>query len=411
MGKRILFLVFIFTLATAVFTVALSPADATTREMAPVQADGVTLVNAFPNITFKSLVALANAGDERLFAVEQLGRIRVTFPDGDTTTAPVFLDISDRVRAGGERGLLGLAFHPDYDQNGFFYVNYTQERDGKLYTRISRFGTAADLNAADPDSEQILLEIEQPYNNHNGGALAFGPDGYLYIALGDGGGVGDPEDNGQNLDTLLGKILRIDVDGTSNGRNYAIPSDNPFVNQPGLDEIWVYGLRNPWRISFDRETGDLYIGDVGQFMWEEVDFQPADSNGGENYGWRLKEGNHCFDPADNCDPGGLTDPVHDYNHSVGCSVTGGYVYRGERPSSLLGTYIYGDYCGGQIWGLKQASDGSWENAVLAQLASPVAGLTTFGEAANGELYLAQLSGQIYRLVITGRMRFLPVVAR
>ncbi len=264
-------------------------------------------------------------------------------------------------------------------------------------TVIARYAVSANPNVADPQSAQILLTIPQPFSNHNGGQLQFGPDGYLYIGTGDGGSGGDPQNNGQSLGTLLGKILRIDVDRSS---LYAIPPDNPFVRRNGAKrEIWAFGLRNPWRFSFDRLTGDMFIGDVGQASWEEIDFQQANSRGGENYGWRLMEGKHCFNPSTNCDPGTLTLPIVEYDHSLGCSVTGGYRYRGARLPQLFGSYLYGDFCSGRIWRAARTSRGRWTTAEL--LDSPYM-ISTFGEDEAGELYLAHYTqdatAAIYRFV-------------
>jgi glucose/arabinose dehydrogenase len=320
----------------------------------------------------------ANDGSGRLFIIEKYGAIRI-LENGQLLEEP-FLKIDDRVNDdGNEMGLLGFAFHPDYEQNGYFYVNYTGP-DGD--TRISRFQASG--NIADPTSESILLTIPQPYQNHNGGAVAFGPDGYLYLGLGDGGLAGDPQKNGQNTQTLLGKILRIDV---NSGDPYVIPADNPFGN-----EVWVYGLRNPWRISFDRANGDLWIGDVGQGEWEEIDYFPAGSAPGANYGWSIMEGNHGYDGEPQP---GLLLPVAEYSHSSGdgCSVTGGYVYRGSMPE-WNGIYIYGDYCSGKIWGLLQ-SNGTWQNQFLFSVGITI---TSFGEDEAGELYFASDSGDVYKLV-------------
>ena len=297
---------------------------------------GAVAIKAEPVITgLSSPVGITHAGDGsgRLFIVLQGGRI-VIF-DGVKILSSPFLDITSVVSSGGERGLLGLAFHPNYVGNGSFYVNYTNTAGD---TVIARYSVSANPNQADPTSADILLTIPQPFSNHNGGQLHFGPDGYLYIGIGDGGSGGDPQNNGQDLGTLLGKILRIDVD---KGPPYAIPPDNPFFG-PGdgaLDEIWAWGLRNPWRFSFDRLTGDMFIGDVGQNSWEEVDFQPASSAGGENYGWRLMEGNSCYNPATNCNDSTLTLPILVYDHTVGCSVTGGYRYRGSKNPALDGFYL------------------------------------------------------------------------
>ena len=343
-------------------------------------------------------VGITNAGDGsgRLFIVLQGGRF-VIF-DGMQVLSSPFLDISSLVSFGGERGLLGLAFHPDYAANGFFYVNYTNTAGE---TVIARYSVSGDPNLADPASAKILLTASQPFANHNGGQLQFGPDGYLYIGLGDGGSGGDPQNNGQNLGTLLGKILRIDVDVVDDNREfYYIPPDNPFVG-PGdgaLDEIWAWGLRNPWRFSFDRSTGDMFIADVGQSSWEEVNFQPANSTGGENYGWRLMEGNNCFNPASNCNNGSLTLPILVYDHSAGCSVTGGYRYRGSKNPDLYGLYLYGDYCSGLIWGAQEDGLGGWNTTVLLDTNFLI---STFGEDESGEIYFADLSatnGTIYRVV-------------
>ena len=318
----------------------------------------------------------ANDDSSRLFIIEKLGYIRV-YQNGQLLDVP-FLDITDRVNdSGNEMGLLGLAFHPDYEQNGFFYVNYTGDGGN---TRISRFQASG--NFADSNSETVLLLIEQPFPNHNGGALAFGLDGYLYAGLGDGGLAGDPYKNGQNTTSLLGKILRIDV---NNGNPYAVPSDNPFGN-----EVWAYGLRNPWRISFDSATGDLWIGDVGQGDWEEIDYLPAGSLGGANFGWSIMEGNHGYDGE--AQPG-LILPAAEYSHNEsGCSVTGGYVYRGSM-SEWNGIYLYGDYCRGTVWGLI-LSEAGWQFQVMFETGVTI---TSFGQDESGEIYLASDNGSVYHL--------------
>jgi glucose/arabinose dehydrogenase len=339
---------------------------------------------------FSAPTGVTSAGDAsgRLFVTEKAGTIRI-FDDRSVLPEP-FLDISDRVNAGAsEQGLLGLAFHPNYAENGYFFVNYT---DGSGGTVVSRFSVTDGPNRADPASEEVVLTQAQPAVNHNGGNLVFGPDGYLYIGLGDGGASGDRFGNGQNLGTLLGAMLRIDV----NELPYSIPPDNPFVDDPNArGEIWAYGLRNPWRYSFDRATGDLYIADVGQNVYEEVDFQPADSAGGENYGWPIMEGLHCYPESANCDPAGLVQPVAEYDHTEGCSVTGGYVYRGERFPAMQGVYFYGDYCSGLIWGLAPAADG-WS---VRQLASANASISSFGQGEDGEIYFVDLArGTLSHLV-------------
>jgi glucose/arabinose dehydrogenase len=328
-------------------------------------------------------------GSGRLFVVEQPGLVRIV-ENGALLPTP-FLDVRDRVESGGnEQGLLGLAIHPDYASNGFFYVNYTA-RQGGGDTVIARFAVSAgDPNLADPGSEKVLLGVDQPYRNHNGGGMAFGPDGYLYISLGDGGSANDPEGRAQSLDTLLGKLLRIDVDG---GDPYAIPADNPFAGGGGEPEIWLYGLRNPWRFSFDRLTGDLYIADVGQGQWEEIDFLAAGAPGGANYGWDFREGAHPFEGEP---PAGLelVDPIFEYQHGFGCSVTGGYVYRGQALPEWRGIYVLADYCSGRVWGLLRGADGAWQSQELFQSGFSI---TSFGEDQDGEVYLMDRSGTIYRL--------------
>lgn len=317
------------------------------------------------------------AAQGKLFIIEKQGRIRMV-ENGQLLDAP-FLDITDRVnQSGNEMGLLGLAFHPDYANNGYFYVNYTGKGG---HTRISRF--QAHENLADMNSEKVLLLVEQPYSNHNGGALVFGPDGYLYAGLGDGGLAGDPHKNGQNTNVLLGKILRIDI---NNGDPYSIPADNPFGN-----EVWAYGLRNPWRMSFDMATGDLWIGDVGQGDWEEVDYLPSGQGAGANFGWSVMEGNHGYDGEPQ--PGMML-PVAEYGHNEGgCSVTGGYVYRGAMPE-WNGVYLYGDYCTGKISGLI-LSEGSWQASPLFETRELI---TSFGQDESGEVYFSSDKGSVYRLI-------------
>jgi glucose/arabinose dehydrogenase len=325
-------------------------------------------------------------GSGRLFLIQQSGLI-YTARDGSLEAQP-FLDIRERVGSqGNEQGLLGLAFHPRFAENGYFYVNYT---DLNGNTVIARFQAQAGADQADPASEKRLLFVAQPYPNHNGGHLAFGPDGYLYIGLGDGGAAGDPQDNAQNMGTLLGKLARIDVDG---GDPYAIPADNPYINGGGLAEIWASGLRNPWRYSFDPLTGDLYIADVGQNQWEEVNYLPAGAAGGANFGWDYREASHAFSGSP---PAGLAliEPVAEYDHTQGCSVSGGVVYRGQRLPAWQGVFLYGDFCSGLVWGLKPDAAGGWQNERLFELDARIAG---FAEDASGELYLVSLTGEIYRL--------------
>jgi len=320
-------------------------------------------------------------GTGRLFVVEKYGLIRI-IQDGNMLDTP-FLDINRRIGSrGNEQGLLGLAFHPHYPENGYFFVNYT---DNNGNTVIARYKVTADPNVADPNSEVVLLNVNQPFANHNGGVLAFGSDGYLYAGLGDGGSGGDPQGNAQKLDILLGKVLRLDVDSAE---PYAIPPDNPFGN-----EIWAYGLRNPWRFSFDRFTGDLYIGDVGQNSWEEIDYVPAGTPGGLNFGWNYFEGTHTYKGTS---PNNIsfTSPVAEYGHDSGhCSVTGGYAYRGAMPE-WNGIYLYGDYCSGTIWGLIR-SDGGWQVQILYEARMNI---SSFGQDHSGEVYIVGYNGQILRLV-------------
>ncbi len=344
---------------------------------------------------FSHPVAVRHAGDGsgRLFVVEQDGRIAVV-EDGTVRGEP-FLDIVSQVQSGGnEQGLLGLAFHPDFEENGFFFVDYTHDAagSGPDVTRVSRFTVSVeDPNLADPGSEVVLLQFDQDFSNHNGGDLQFGPDGYLYIATGDGGSARDPNARAQNLGSLLGKLLRIDVDG---GRPYAVPPDNPFVDvHTARPEIWAYGLRNPWRFSFDRKTGDLFIGDVGQNEVEEIDFQPAANTGGENYGWSCMEGDSQVD-FNPCDGSLLTAPILVYNHQLGCSVTGGYRYRGAI-TEMNGRYVFGDFCSGRIW-FASESGGEWN---AEEWADTGISISSFGEDETGELYVTDLSrGEVYRFV-------------
>lgn len=353
----------------------------------------IALVPRYNNLAAPTGVTHAGDNTGKLYVVEQGGRIRII--DNGTLLAAPFLDISARVVSGGEQGLLGLAFPPGHAASGRFYVNYTRISDGA--TVIARYQRTTDPNAADPNSEVVLLIVPQPFANHNGGQLAFGPDGFLYIGMGDGGSGGDPQNNAQNPASLLGKMLRIDVESAPDpGLAYAIPATNPFAQTTGFrGEIWALGLRNPWRFSFDRLTADLYIGDVGQGSFEEVDFQAAGSAGGENYGWRIMEGAHCFDPAI-CSQAGLVLPVAEYDHGQGCSITGGFVYRGQAFPALQGFYLYADFCSGRFWSLKR--DGTaWQNSLL--LVEPHS-ISSFGEDEAGNLYAADLAaGVVYEIVV------------
>ena len=340
----------------------------------------------------------AAPGDRtRLFVVEQPGRIRV-LRQGTLLGAP-FLDITGRVLSGGERGLLGLAFHPRYASNGRFFVNYT-DRSGD--THVAEFRVSANADLADPSSERLVLFVAQPFSNHNGGGLVFGADGMLYIGLGDGGSGGDPQRNGQSVSTLLGKMLRIDVDG---GSPYAVPADNPLRGTTGArGEIWALGLRNPWRYSFDRLTGDLYIGDVGQGRREEIDVGLASRRGGENYGWNVTEGSLCFSPASGCNTAGLTLPVVEYDTSSGdnCAVTGGFVYRGCRMPGYQGTYFYGDYCAGFVRSFRlQGGTATEARDWTPMLGRDVDRISSFGVDLDGELYIVDHAGEVFRVVPAG----------
>jgi len=350
-----------------------------------------------------SPIGITNAGDGsgRLFVNEQAGIIRVINRDGSLRQQP-FVDLRDRIQAGGERGLLGLAFHPDFKDNGRLFVHYSRAGDGA--TVVSELQAAPDHQTADRDSERVILTVPQPFANHNGGELSFGPDGYLYLGLGDGGSGGDPFGNGQNPDVLLGKILRLDVDGPhAPRREYGLPPDNAFGTDgphpgQGAPEIWAMGLRNPWRFSFDDKTGDLYIGDVGQGSWEEIDRQPADAKPGRNYGWNETEGLHCY--TDGCDRSKFVDPIAEYGHegTPDCSVSGGYVYRGSEQPELDGVYVFGDYCSGNMWTLQVDTKRYEPHTVLRSDIS----ISSFGEGENGEIYVSDISGGgVYR-VVAGR---------
>lgn len=335
-------------------------------------------------------VTAAPHDTERLFVVEKTGRVRIV-RDGEVLPDP-YLDLASQVSDDGEQGLLGLAFHPEYEDNGYVFVNFTNPQGD---TRVVRFTASASPDAVDPASASTVLEVEQPFTNHNGGQLAFGPDGMLYVALGDGGSAGDPSGNGQDVTTLLGAILRIDVD---QGAPYAIPSDNPFVGvEDAAEEVWMYGLRNPWRFSFDSANGDLWIGDVGQDDVEEVSVVRADEQPGANLGWNILEGTRCFDET-SCNPSRTVLPVYDYTHDDGCSVTGGYVYRGPTEPSLQGRYFFGDFCGGWIRSLRMSGGGDIDVLDHTDEFGSVPSLTSFGVDAAGELYAVSMAGTVYRVV-------------
>lgn len=355
---------------------------------------GIQVERIFPNLSFRNMTNLVQPDDISglIFITEQRGVIHAFNASQSQPGSYVFLDITDRVNQGGdEEGLLGIAFAPDYGENGYFYVYYSAANPRRSV--VSRFSRdQRNPGVAALQSEVIIMEVGQPFSNHNGGQLAFGPDGYLYIGLGDGGNAGDPQGNGQNLATLLGSILRIDVSGLSATGGYKIPVDNPFVDTAGARaEIWAFGLRNPWRFSFDAETGLLWAGDVGQDMWEEIDIITK----GANYGWNIMEGSRCYSPAAGCNQSGLTLPVVEYDHSKGCSVTGGYVYRGDKVPSLQGHYIYGDYCSGNIWALGYSDNTVTQNILIAKSGLSI---TSFGEDMAGNLYILSREGGIYTLV-------------
>ena len=376
------------------------------------------------NVPSKSLYITQPRNETNLlFVLNQKGKIFI-LRDNKTLKKP-FLDITDRVHGsltpGSEEGLLGLAFHPNYQKNGYFYVNYVNKNDSSI---VSRFSVSSDPETADPTSEKIILKVDQPFGNHNGGHLAFGPkDNMLYIGFGDGGKSGDPFNNSQDLNTFLGSILRIDID---NGNPYQIPPDNPFYGQEGKKgEIFCYGLRNPWRFSFDRVTNDLLIGDVGQNKWEEVNWNTWDESKGANYGWRIMEADHCFNPEDFCDTSGLSMPIHTYpnnaaymrilmgmdeSEATGCSVTGGYVYRGNKKSSFWGTYIFGDYCTGRIWAFNY-DEGKVSNFQNIRKKIKINSeelplfISSFGEDSSGELYVVDYLGSVHKFIMRNKKDF------
>jgi len=355
----------------------------------------VEVERVFSNLSFEEMTNLVQPDDtgDLIFITEQ-GGVIYSFSSNNPQQADVFLDITDRVNRGGnEEGLLGLAFDPDYRENGYLYVYYSVADPSRSV--LARFSIdEEDTDVADPESEVIIVEVAQPYANHNAGQLAFGPDGYFYIGLGDGGGSGDPLGHAQNLSTVLGSILRIDVNGLSAPGDYAIPADNPFMGtEDAREEIWAFGLRNPWRFSFDLETGLLWAADVGQNLWEEIDIITK----GANYGWNIMEGSHCYSPSTGCNQSGLTLPIFEYDHSQGCSVTGGYVYRGDQIPALQGYYIYGDYCSGNIWALAYDGSAVTENIRLVDSGLSI---TSFGEDLAGNLYILDRQGGIYTLVET-----------
>jgi glucose/arabinose dehydrogenase len=368
-------------------------------------APDITLPLFQSALTFPVGVLNAGDGSNRLFILQQQGRVLIR--NGTQLLATPFLNVLTLLPAAcqadptkcGESGLLGLTFHPDYASNGYFFIYYTAVNGDNT---VARYKVSSNANVADPSSATILLKVPDPYVNHNGGQVAFGPDGFLYIGMGDGGSGGDPQFRAQNLGVLLGKILRIDVDGTGavpcgqqDPAPYGIPSTNPFASSStACPEIWAFGMRNPWRFGFDRAGGDLYIGDVGEGKSEEIDFEPAGGGGGVNYGWNRMEGFHCYNPAANCNDGSLTLPILEHDHSQGCSVTGGFVYRGSLSPQLYGVYLYGDYCSGRIWGATRDGAGNWSKRQVATSQY----ISSFGEDEAGELYLVEHSGSVRRIV-------------
>ena len=380
-------------LLLAVVTAACGSPAPSSRPSTPAQPTAVV-----PEITrvvggLTAPLDVIDPGDDsgRLFVAEQAGRIRIV-KDGALVERP-FLDIRDRITSGGERGLLGIAVHPAYPTDPRIFVDYT-DLDGN--TVVSSFRVSAnDPDTADRADETVILQVEQPFANHNGGGTVFGPDGMLYIGLGDGGGGGDPQGNGQRLDTLLAKILRIDIDRSSDGRGYGIPPDNPFVGTPGArPEIWLTGLRNPWRFHFDRANNDLWIGDVGQGKWEEIDVARAGQKG-LNYGWNRTEGFHCFKPAEGCDETGLTLPVAEYGHDLGCAVIGGVVARGATTGRLQGTYLFGDSCRDNLWLMSPVGDERREPVIALKMGRT---LSSINEASDGTVYATSLSrGELLRI--------------
>ena len=358
---------------------------------------GVRAVVAFAHLSFRRPLYVTHPpdGSDRLFVLEQAGRVHGFENNPDTQRTHVALDIRSRVRRQGEEeGLLGMAFHPQFKTNGQVFLHYTAAR-GWRRNVISRFAMDPARQTVDPASEQIILEVEQPWSNHNGGMIEFGPDGYLYIALGDGGGAGDRLGHAQNKRTLLGAILRIDVDRQDAGLGYAVPSDNPFVGDPDARaEIWAYGLRNVWRFSFDAQTGDLWAGDVGQVRWEEIDLIEK----GGNYGWNVWEGNHRF--GANGRRGPFISPIVEHGRDQARSITGGYVYRGQQNPTLQGAYVYGDFVTGLVWSLRYDGHTVTEHQYLDRVPQPA----SFGQDRDGELYITSFDGRIYKLMPRGPIK-------
>jgi len=360
----------------------------------PVASGASTVVLREVATGFDSPVYVTSAkdGTGRLFVVEKTGKIRV-IKNGAVLPTPL-LDVSSQISRGTEQGLLGLAFHPSFRTNGLFYVDFTRT-DGDTVINQYRVSTT-NPDVAVPSTVRRIITIDQPYANHNGGMITFDRYGYFFIGTGDGGSSGDPGNRAQNKDSLLGKLLRINVNGSSGTRQYRIPSSNPYVGKPGRNEVWSYGLRNPWRFSFDRLTGDLWIGDVGQAKYEEIDRSTSGSNRGRgvNFGWRVMEGRHCYKPSTGCSTTGKLYPVAEYTHSEGCSVTGGYVYRGPSIASLYGRYVFGDFCSGRIWTVPSGGASPMKKTLLMDTAMTI---SSFGEDDRGELFVVDHGGTVYRL--------------
>ena len=359
----------------------------------------IALARRAGGLSMPVFVTSAKDGTGRLFIVEQhSGRIKI-YQNGSIRTTP-FLSIGSQVSKGYEQGLLGLAFHPSYSTNRKLYVNFT-DTSGNTVIREYKASTT-NPNVVATSTARTILRISQPYDNHNGGSLAFGPDGYLYIGTGDGGSSGDPGNRAQNKESLLGKMLRLNINGSTSTRNYVFPSTNPYVGVAGRNEIWQIGLRNPWHFSFDRANGDLWIGDVGQRNWEEIDRAKRTSTGagrGVNWGWRVLEGFHCYNPSTGCSTSGKTMPLAEYDHSGGrCSVTGGYVYRGTSIPALVGGYLFADYCSGEIWVLNSSATSPANETRLLDTSFTISG---FGENQSGELYLLDHSGGVLYAVVPG----------
>jgi glucose/arabinose dehydrogenase len=392
--KKSLVVVLMLLMALPVLVASAQGDEPVTTRATPPDPAGVRLVQVADGFSLPLLATHAGDGSGRLFVVEQKGRVFI-LRDGERLETP-FLDLSGYVTSFtgySEQGLLGLAFHPDYAENGRFFVNYT---DPAGTTVVAELAVSADNpDVADLNSRRVLLTVEQPYPNHNGGMLAFGPDGHLYISVGDGGSAGDPQGNAQNPWTLLGSILRIDVDTPPQGRAaYSIPMGNPYSdNGMGLPELWAIGLRNVWRFSFDRATGDLYLADVGQNLWEEINFQPAGFSGGANYGWNRFEGSHPYSGGDA--PRGMVLPIAEYAHSAGgCSVSGGYVYRGAALPDLQGVYFFGDWCTGNIWATYRDEAEAWQTTLFLPMTGRM--ISSFGEDEAGELYVVDYNGSLWR---------------